>query len=184
MACLAQATAVRYNAASAAEVRQRMIDAQSIDRNYATDSVVRRPDGYAKRSGLIPLTKATSIHSDQYIQHCPKKSGRVCNDQGVCLGGPDEAKRCACFDTWFGVACHLKHCPNHIQKTSEHTKNQLEMRVVFHAGTGTDGGQASPSDFLECSGRGWNLRMQPPFLRRRLFGAFMSSQRRQRVQRA
>ena len=32
MACLAQATAVRYNAASADVVRQRMIDAQSIDR--------------------------------------------------------------------------------------------------------------------------------------------------------
>lgn len=101
----------------------------------------------------VPITKASRV-SDEYAQHCPKKSGRICNNQGVCLGGKDEPKWCACYGDWFGAACHLKHCPGVIQKTG-YSKNQLNSRVVFHAGTGTDGGQNSPSDFLECSGHGF-----------------------------
>ena len=61
---LASATAVRYDDGSMAEVTQRMIDAQSLDRSalhekqQTTDSLVyshygasfHRPDGFAKRS--------------------------------------------------------------------------------------------------------------------------------------
>lgn len=166
MLTVASAGAVQYNAGSIAEVQQRMKDAQSLDRHYGSSTP--RPNNFARRSLIegsgdagdfasyvtqVPITKASRV-SDEYAQHCPKKSGRICNNQGVCLGGKDEPKWCACYGDWFGAACHLKHCPGVIQKTG-YSKNQLNSRVVFHEGTGTDGGQNSPSDFLECSGHGF-----------------------------
>ena len=108
---------------------------------------------FASSSSEAPDTKATSIETDQFVAECPRKGGRVCNDQGSCVGGRDEPKRCACYASWFGVACHLKHCPNSVHKTSQHGTNQ-HTRVVYHAGTGFDGGLASPSDFIECSAHG------------------------------
>jgi len=48
----------------------------------------------------------------------------------------------------------MKHCPNHVWKSKASDRFHKANRVIYHAGTGNDGGLASPSDFIECSGHG------------------------------
>lgn len=64
--------------------------------------------------------------------------------------------RCVCYEGWFGASCHMKHCPNHVWKSkpSDRGADGKARRVIYHAGSGVDGGLASPSDFIECSGHG------------------------------
>jgi len=120
-----------------------------------------RPSYYAKRTAVgtstgydgVPLPKIAPSTSfgNEFEQHCPKKSGRICNDQGVCYGGQkNQAAHCVCFDEWFGVACQFKHCPNAIWKSSYGSQRfnpaggaSVKSRVVFHE-----------LDFIECNGHG------------------------------
>jgi len=97
----------------------------------------------------------TDIHAPIQSDGCPKKSGRVCNGEGICEGQPNQPKRCICFEGFFGVACHLKHCPGYRWKSGR-GKNAggITNRIVYHETAGFDGGAASPADFDECSSHG------------------------------
>ena len=59
------------------------------------------------------------------------------------------------------LAEHLfvaEHCPGYRWKTGAgreyKQQGRIANRIVYHDGTGFDGGRASPSDFDECSSHG------------------------------
>jgi len=103
------------------------------------------PQDMAPRADLVvPSAAGAGSLANRW---CPKKGGKVCNNEGLCDVNKASA-RCICNEGWFGVACESKHCP------SARAKVYGLSRDLKHLGSGNDGGISSSSDFIECQGHG------------------------------